>query len=291
MRALARSGASVVFISHKLAEIQAVCANMTILRRGRVVHDGMVAGMERAAIAQLLVGAAVESPSARATAAPGATLIAAEALTVASRQGGCGLDHVSLQVRAGEILGIAGVDGNGQLELVDALLGLGALEGGTVLISGRSIARAPTSLRRGLAFITPGPAPRRAAMAMGAGVAANLMLKACRERALSPWGVIRPRAWRARAQALVAANDVRIARLDQAVESLSGGNQQKVVVARELDGGREAVIAVNPTRGLDIAAAAAVLRALVAARARVERRCCWCTAISTSCWRSPTACW
>ncbi len=139
MRQLASQGATIIFISHKLAEVEAVCTRITILRRGRVVHAGPLQDLDRARIAQLMVGSAVPGRGRRAAAPPGATQLRCDQLSTRASDTGRSLTSISLEVRAGEIVGIAGVDGNGQSELVAAILGLARRSGGQLTVLGSEL--------------------------------------------------------------------------------------------------------------------------------------------------------
>ncbi len=261
VRALAAQGTAVVFITHKLAEVEGLCDAVSILRRGRLVHSGPLTGTTRAELAELMLGAAVALPQRAPQPAPvGAPeLLVMRDVTVAGAGVGAKplLDRVSLAVRAGEIVGIAGVDGNGQEPLAQALLGLLAVRSGAV--------RTAAPLRR--LGVIPGDRQEEA-LALALPISANLQLKTHGDAPFSRRGWLDRRAWQAHARRLIAAFDVRSSGPQQPVAGLSGGNQQKVVLARELAGDPPAVVAVNPTRGLDLGATAAVLDRLVAARAR-----------------------
>jgi simple sugar transport system ATP-binding protein len=167
------------------------------------------------------------------------------------------IDGVSLRAVAGEIVGIAGIDGNGQVPLVEALLGIvKPLSGGVHFACGRDQLGVIPEDRQ------------REALVMSMNVIENMALRAYARPPLSSFGWLRPRAWMVHAQDLAESYDVRAASLFQSVESLSGGNQQKLVVARELSRLPQAILAVNPTRGLDVGATRSVFRHLIAARDR-----------------------
>ncbi len=259
LRRLAATGMAVVFISHKLAEIESVCDEVTILRRGRLVHHGPLADLDRARLATLMVGPAAHPaipPDPRPAGAQADIRLRFTGVSLTCE--GQRLSDASFTVRAGEIVGVAGVDGNGQGALVDAALGLAAPTSGTVARSGNLGDRA-------LAVI-PGDR-RREGLVTALSVRDNLLLKDRRRRPYARWGWLAPALWRRKAVRLIRRFDVRPADAGLPVAALSGGNQQKVVVARELDPRPRLVVAVNPTRGLDLAASAAVMDRLRAARA------------------------
>lgn len=252
IRALAADGVAVVYISHKLGEIARVCDEVSVLRRGRVVHHGP-ADEPAERLAALMVGMAVEAPShhPRPAAADSPVRLQVEGISVA-HGGRTLLDGVSFSVRAGEIVGLAGVEGNGQVPLVQAILGLIDVQ------RGKFQASSPVA-------VIPDDRQREA-LVMPMSLVQNLLLRRYRQAPFSRHGWLSPAAWDAQAAMLIAAHDVRAPSPHAAMATLSGGNQQKAVVARELDGAPALIIAVNPTRGLDVGAAASVMRRLVAAR-------------------------
>jgi ABC-type uncharacterized transport system ATPase subunit len=263
VRVLAARGTAVIFISHKLAEVEAVCSEVTILRRGRRVHHGPLKELTRARIAELLVGAQVETPLREGPPSVGEVRLEARHLSVLGRHGEPRVREVGFEVRAGEIVGIAGVDGNGQGELVRALLRLQESTG-VISLDGREI---PAEAAMPLTLMGVIPEDRRhEGLALGLSITDNLLLKARSRRPFSRHGWLSPSSWRAHAWELVSQFDVRCSSIDQPVAALSGGNQQKVVIARELGPAPKLVIAVNPTRGLDLGATAAVMRRLLDAR-------------------------
>ena len=254
LRRLAADGRTVVLISHKLHEVERVCDTISILRRGRLVHHGPRAEIDRARMAELMVGQAPPMPAARSQPRPGAERLAVRDLGVRGRGGRPALTGASFTVRAGETVGIAGVDGNGQAELVAAVLGWRRADHGTVAIApGIGVGSIPDDRHRHALF------PTRS-------VRDNLLLRERRRPPFARRGWLDLAAWGARARDLVARYDVRPPDIDLAAAALSGGNQQKLVVARELDGAPGLIVAVNPTRGLDLAASAFVLGRLDAAR-------------------------
>jgi simple sugar transport system ATP-binding protein len=284
LRTLAASGMIVILIGHKLGEIQRACDDIAILRRGRLVHQGPSAELTRERIAALMVGekageqvgekaggnsggnlAGISAENPREKSAP-ATQAAAQTPRLAIRglvgpgkrpsYGPC-----DLQVAPGEIVGIAGVDGNGQGPLVAAILGVESPENGEISVDG-----APSGPGRAADFGVIPDDRRRDALILPMTAADNLMLKDRRRDPFTVHGWLRPARWRAHARALMASHDVR-GLPARPVRELSGGNQQKLVLARELAHDPGVIIAVNPTRGLDLRATAAVLSRLRQARA------------------------
>jgi ABC-type uncharacterized transport system ATPase subunit len=276
-RQLTSAGHCVVFISHKLKEVLRVAERIVVMRRGRHVGEVRAEQTTPDALAQLMVGersGELEAsqtllPASRAASAlpAGSPAIATlEAVTAAADDGRPALTGVTLEIRPGEILGIAGVDGNGQRELAEVLTGLRSVSAGTYRFAGADVTRAtPGDLRRqGLAHV---PEDRHLRAMVGPmSVEENVALGRQSEPPFARGLLIDFEGRRRRAEALVAAYDVRPADPAARMAELSGGNQQKVVVARELDQLPKLLVAVQPTRGLDIAAVATVHARLRQAR-------------------------
>jgi len=268
LRRLAQQGTAVLFISHKLNEVRKVCDDVTVLRRGHVITTGPMGEMTREQLAEKMIGSPVRLPQISAGNHPrGPSLLETRDLSVIPRRGDPALKHVSFNVHAGEIVGIAGVDGNGQSTLADVLLGTQLPTTGHIKIAATDATAKPIRWR--LAHMAYIPEDRqRDALALPLSVQSNMLLKAYRDCRFSRHGFLKLPAWRHYAQQLRDRFDVRTASLADPVGSLSGGNQQKVVLARELSAQPRVVLAVNPTRGLDIGATAFVLQQLLDARAR-----------------------
>jgi general nucleoside transport system ATP-binding protein len=250
MRQLRDSGRSIVFISHKLREVQAIADNITVLRRGKVVAERppTTSGAELAA---LMVGRAVQLRVSKQTARPAEVMLDVRDLSVPAEHGGLAVDSISFDVRAGEILGIAGVQGNGQTELCEALMGLRPSTG-SVLLAGADIASASTRerLRAGIGYV---PEDRQEDGLVGAfPVAENLVLDVYDQPPYARGIAMKPDAVKKAAAALVDEYDVRTPSVLTSAGTLSGGNQQKVVLARELSRPNKLLLASQPTRGLDV---------------------------------------
>lgn len=248
LRRFADSGGTVVLITHKLPEALAIADNVTVLRHGRTVLAQPVTAVDSNILAHAMIGGAPPVEVRHERRAPGADVVVTRMLSVRDGRGVLRAKDVSLEVRAGEIVGVAGVDGAGQHELLLCLAGRIAAESGSIDGPSR------------VGFV---PEDRhRDALVLDFDVAENLALRDA--------GVARGRiAWprvRARAAALLTEYDVRAPSPDTRVDTLSGGNQQKLVLARELESEPRLVIIENPTRGLDIAATAAVHERLQRAR-------------------------
>ena len=264
LRELRASGTAIVLITHKLAEVKAIADRVTVMRAGRVVGSGVAAEFSISRMAELMVGH-VPAPLARPAArAPGEPVLEAMGLSCLDSRGLDAVLGVTLTVRAGEIVGIAGIEGNGQHELVECLSGLRQEFAGRVRISGRDVTargvRAHTEA--GLAHI-PADRLRRGLVAeMTSGE--NLVLGRQREAARGVW--LGSHAFVEGARAPLGSYDVRPDDPRMLAGRLSGGNQQKLVAARELTRDARALIAAHPTRGVDLGAVDAIHRRLLAAR-------------------------
>jgi simple sugar transport system ATP-binding protein len=266
LRGLAASGVGVVFITHKLQEALAVADRVTVLRRGRVVASVQPRDTDAARLAALMVGRDVARAPTKAPARPGATVLQVDDLRVHDARGLPAVDGVSFPVRAGEVLGIAGVQGNGQTELVEALAGLRPPAGGTVTWPGVAAAHpTPRAIRTGGTAYVPEDR-QRDGLVLPFSVADNLVLCAYDVAPFARWGQRDEAAIAAHARALMAAFDVRAASDVTPVARLSGGNQQKVILARELSGRVRLVLANQPTRGLDVGSVEAVHQHVIALR-------------------------
>jgi general nucleoside transport system ATP-binding protein len=282
LRALRDAGTTIVLITHKLAEVKALADRVTVMRAGRVVGGGAVADLPVERIAELMVGHAIAPLAPRADRAPGEPLLQTTALKVRDERGLEAVRGVSLVVRGGEIVGIAGVAGNGQDELVECLAGLRAPSAGTIAIAGRSVAPAgrPGHASRGArgdaarvararraAGVAHVPSDRlRRGMIVEMTLAENLALGLQREPALGRGALLSRRALEARAAQLLPAYDVRPPAPRARARQLSGGNQQKLVAARELSRQAPVILAAHPTRGVDLGAVALLQRRLLEER-------------------------
>ena len=261
VRRLRDDGRSIVFISHKLAEVLRACDEVVVLRRGRVVWSGNAHGVTPAELARHMVGQDVSEirPDVAAASATAPILVADGVSTT-------GLFDVSISVGA-EILGIAGVDGNGQQELAEVLLGLRPATSGRISLGPEDLTKLSLSQRtqRGVAHI-PNDRKREGLVA-GMSVAENVALKQHRRAPFSRAGILSSKSARAVARDLASSFDVRTACVDVPVGTLSGGNQQKVLLARELAVvPPRVVVAMNPARGLDVAATNFVYEQLLKCR-------------------------
>jgi ABC-type uncharacterized transport system ATPase subunit len=266
LRALQEDGTAIVFISHKLNEVLEVADRITVLRRGRRVETVPADGATEAGLARLMVGREVLMQVDKRAAATGDALLEVHDLEVLDDRGLPAVRGASLTVRAGEIVALAGVDGNGQTELVEAITGLRPALGGSVSVGGRDLTRAGARrlVDAGVSHIAEDR--QRRGLVLPFTLAENLALREYRRPSLSRRGMLSLRRMRARAAALLGEYDVRGGSPDSLAASLSGGNQQKVVIAREIACDPRVLIAAQPTRGLDVGAIEFVHRRLVAER-------------------------
>ena len=252
IRGLAEGGTTVIFITHKLSEVLEVADRVTVLRRGHVAGTVDPSTTTREELANLMVGRDVELTVARGQATPGDVVLSLNDVFIMDDRFQMAVKGVSLDVRAGEIVAVAGVQGNGQTELVEALAGLRTIDSGSITISGGSIANAsPRHVADlGVAHI---PEDRmRDGLIGGMSVAENYILDSYHREPYSSNGMLHAKAVDAAAEQGVKDFDIRTPSIDTMAGSLSGGNQQKVVVAREFSRPVKLVIAAQPTRGLDV---------------------------------------
>jgi simple sugar transport system ATP-binding protein len=266
VRTLTREGQSVIFISHKLHEVLDIADRITVLRQGRKIDTVPRAGATEQQLARMMVGRDVVLRVDKGTPKLGEPLLTVEDLTVVDERGLEAVRGISLQVHAGEIVGLAGVDGNGQTELIDALTGLRKPASGRVLVRGKDVtgAHARTVLDEGVGHI-PEDRQRRG-LVLDFTLAENLALHDFRHEPASRFGWLYPRRLIERAASLLREFDVRGGGPTTLASSLSGGNQQKVVVAREVSRDPAVLVAAQPTRGLDVGAIEFVHRRLVQER-------------------------
>jgi general nucleoside transport system ATP-binding protein len=254
LKELVADGLSIILITHKLGELLGVSDNITIIRDGRVVDTVKTAETDEGELARLMVGRDVLLRVKKEASQIGEPRLAAEELVVRSNTGAVAVAGVSLEVRAGEILGVAGVDGNGQTELAEALSGVRPVEDGRVYLDGEDVTSLGADARqeRGLAYVPEDRGTK--GLVQDFALYENNALKTYDEPPFSKWGWIFPKIWRRRAAENLRAYDVRPPNPDARAGSLSGGNQQKAILARELSGDPGVIIASQPTRGVDVGA-------------------------------------
>ena len=265
LRAMADRGRSVIYISHKLDEVLSVCDEATVLRGGvTVAQSGSLADVGRSDLAQMMVGEAADHVARPARQPRGDIVLALEGISALSDRGLPALREVDLDIHAGEIIGVAGVSGNGQKELAEAIAGLRPLTSGTVHLLGADVGSASPRerARGGLAYV---PEDR-----LGVGLAPHMSVvdnAVLRSYSAMRRGIMLDlRRCEAFCEGLVERFGVRVGRLHEDVRALSGGNLQRLLLGRELTGEPKVLLAAQPTRGLDVAGIAAVLEQIVAQR-------------------------
>ena len=266
LRSLRREGISIVFITHKLGEVLEIADRITVLRRGKTIETVPREGATEKSLARAMVGRDVLLRVERHPAQPGDVLLEVEDLWVSDDRGIEKVRGASFQVRAGEIVGIAGVDGNGQTELIEALTGLRRADRGVIRVGERELHHASTRevLDAGLGHI-PEDRQRRG-LVLEFSLAENIALHDYAEPPDSKWGWLFPGRLVERAKGLIKEFDVRGGGPLTPAGALSGGNQQKIVAAREISRDPKALIAAQPTRGLDVGAIEYLHRRLVTER-------------------------
>ncbi len=267
LKQLVAGGLSIVFISHKVNELLELSRRITVLRAGRKIATVDGADATPAELADMMVGHQVTEVGLPSDGHRGPAGLAVSDLRVVGDRGAEAVRGLSLRVHDGEIVGIAGVSGNGQRELAEAIAGLRPAVSGRVEIGGTDVTGShPRAVREaGLAYV---PEERMRDAVIGEfTVAENLMLGTSADPAYTRWGLLRHRAIRRHCRQLVAEFDVRTPGLDTPARNLSGGNIQKLIMARELSGSPKVLLVAQPTRGIDVAASAYIHQRLIAQRA------------------------
>ncbi|MBM2847574.1 MAG: heme ABC transporter ATP-binding protein [Chloroflexi bacterium RBG_16_63_12] len=267
LRAMAGEGKSIVFISHKLNEVMAIADRITVLRHGRVTAAGLrSADTSKAELAKLMVGRTVLFDLDKKPQAPGEVVLTLEGVCADNDKGRPALRNLSLTVRAGEIVGVAGVAGNGQSELAEVITGLRHCTAGRVLVQGEDITNRPARLaiHKGVAHVPEDRA--HVGSAPNLSITDNVIMKSYRHPPLAKGGSLDRGAARRNAERLKEEYAILAPSVDTPVRLLSGGNLQRVILARELSAKPQLLIAMQPTRGLDVGAIEGVQRLLLAQR-------------------------
>ena len=264
LRAMVAGGHSMVFISHKLHEVLSIADRVTVLRAGRVTAAAVsTVGVTKAQLATLMVGREVVFSVKKNPVKAGDMVLSVENVCAENDRGVPALRDFGIQVRAGEIVGIAGVAGNGQSELAQVITGLRKCSTGRVIMNGEDIANQDprTAIKRRVAHV---PEDRHhVGSSPGLSLADNLILKSYRETPVSRGWVLNRPVIRERAETLKKEYDIAAPNIDVQVRLLSGGNLQKAILAREMTAGPKLIVAVQPTRGLDVGAIEAVQHVLL----------------------------
>lgn len=263
---LAKEGKSIILITHKLSEIKAVADQVTIIRRGRDVGTFEVANVDDNRLAELMVGHHVNMKLNKKSVKLGREILKVENLKVKNTRGSFAVKKLSLNIHGGEILGLAGIDGNGQDELVEAITGLRHVNSGKVIINSQNMTNKKVRqiTEAGVAHI---PADRQKyGLILNLPLAENLVLQTYYKQPYSKHGIINHQAIYEHAEELIKKYDIRTTSAELPASDLSGGNQQKAIIARELDRNSDLIIAFQPTRGLDVGAIEYIHKQLLAER-------------------------
>lgn len=262
LRELKSEGLTVIFISHKLGEVLSVADDITVIRRGTTVASVVPSETTPKQLAELMVGSELPSPETRESTVTDTPMLTVSGLHLTAKDVDgverAVLDQISFTIRKGEVLGIAGVEGNGQAELVEAIMGMRDPDAGAVTLDGADISHTPTRKRRegGIGYI---PEDRhRHGLLLEAPLWENRILGHVTERPNSRHGLLDPAAARRDTQRIVDEYDVRTPGIEVTAASLSGGNQQKLIVGREMSHDPKLLIAAHPTRGVDVGAQAQI---------------------------------
>lgn len=267
MRDLKAAGATILFIDHKLEEVLEISDSITVLRHGKTVASMPNEGVTAHDLAELMVGSELPTPETAESTVTGEVALAVENITVADADGRPAIENVNLTIHKGEILGIAGVEGNGQGELVDALIGTASVSAGSINLLGQDITKLSVRRRRegGIGYV---PEDRHhEGLLLNAPLWENAALG---HQTQSPYGsrwFIDRSGARNQTEVIKEAFDVRTPNIDVSAHALSGGNQQKLIIGRELTANPTLLVAAHPTRGVDVGAQAAIWEQIREARA------------------------
>ncbi len=266
LKSLQREGLSIIFISHKLNEVLDIADRVTVLRRGKVIETLPTAGATEEELARRMVGRDVVLRIDKSPSQPADPILVVEGLTVKDDRDLVKVNDVSFEVRGGEIVAIAGVDGNGQTELIDAITGLRHPETGRILVEGREVTNASARQHFDVGVGHVPEDRQRRGLVLEFSLAENIGLHDYRKPPYARFGWLYPKRLVQRASRLIREFDVRGGGPRTPGGALSGGNQQKVILAREIDRDPRVLVAAQPTRGLDVGAIEFVHRRLVEER-------------------------
>ena len=266
MKNLVKEGKSIILITHKLDEIRAVSDRVTVIRRGKSIETVEIAGATNADLAEMMVGRSVSFKTEKQEARPKEVILSIKDLVVNENRGVPAVKNLSLDVRAGEIVGIAGIDGNGQSELIQAITGLRKIESGSVELKGQSIVGLHP---RQITEMSVGHVPEdrhRDGLVLEMMISENIALQTYYKEPLSKKGILNYTNIIGYAKQLMQEFDVRAASEIVPASALSGGNQQKAIIAREVDRNPDLLIVSQPTRGLDVGAIEYIHKRLIQER-------------------------
>ncbi|EFO53775.1 sugar ABC transporter, ATP-binding protein [Streptococcus infantis SK1302] len=266
MKNLVKEGKSIILITHKLDEIRAVSDRVTVIRRGKSIETVEIAGATNADLAEMMVGRSVSFKTVKQAPQPKEVVLSIKDLVVNENRGVPAVKNLSLDVRAGEIVGIAGIDGNGQSELIQAITGLRKIESGSVELKGQSIVGLHP---RQITELSVGHVPEdrhRDGLVLEMMISENIALQTYYKEPLSKKGILNYTNIIDYAKKLMQEFDVRAASEIVSASALSGGNQQKAIIAREIDRNPDLLIVSQPTRGLDVGAIEYIHKRLIQER-------------------------
>ncbi|WP_269797116.1 ABC transporter ATP-binding protein [Streptococcus sp. SM5] len=266
MKNLVKEGKSIILITHKLDEIRAVSDRVTVIRRGKSIETVEILGATNADLAEMMVGRSVSFKTEKQAAQPKEVVLSIQDLVVNENRGVPAVKNLSLDVRAGEIVGIAGIDGNGQSELIQAITGLRKIESGSVELKGQSIVGLHP---RQITEMSVGHVPEdrhRDGLVLEMMISENIALQTYYKEPLSKKGILNYTNIIGYAKQLMQEFDVRAASEIVPASALSGGNQQKAIIAREVDRNPDLLIVSQPTRGLDVGAIEYIHKRLIQER-------------------------
>ncbi|OFK71615.1 heme ABC transporter ATP-binding protein [Streptococcus sp. HMSC034E03] len=266
MKNLVKEGKSIILITHKLDEIRAVSDRVTVIRRGKSIETVEIVGATNADLAEMMVGRSVSFKTVKQAPQPKEVVLSIKDLVVNENRGIPAVKNLSLDVRAGEIVGIAGIDGNGQSELIQAITGLRKIESGSVELKGQSIVGLHP---RQITELSVGHVPEdrhRDGLVLEMMISENIALQTYYKEPLSKKGILNYTNIIDYAKKLMQEFDVRAASEIVPAAALSGGNQQKAIIAREIDRDPDLLIVSQPTRGLDVGAIEYIHKRLIEAR-------------------------
>ncbi len=265
---LRAEGKTVILITHKLKEIKEAATRCTVLRRGRLIGTVDVKTTSESQLASMMVGREVSFSIAKSNKAPGRTVLEVVDLHVKNSRGHDAVRGLSLKVRSGEIVGIAGVDGNGQSELIEAIAGLRKVESGRILLNGKEITHTSIESRISSGMGNVPEDRHKFGLVLDFRLDENLVLKTYRKPKYTlGFGILNRKAMVENAQRLIESFDIRSGKgADTLARSMSGGNQQKAIIAREIDLSPDLLLVAQPTRGLDVGAIENIHERIVAER-------------------------
>ena len=266
LKSLAKEGKAIIIITHKLDEIKAVANRCTVIRRGESIDTVDVATTTSRDLATMMVGRNVKTTRIQGQSNPGANVLEVKDVCIMKENGLPAVENISFEVREGEVVGIAGIDGNGQSELIQAITGLMPVESGQIMIQGKDMANA-TPKQINEMHVSHVPEDRhKFGLVLDMPLDQNLVLKNYFKSPFSKQGILNYRQINDHADTLIRNFDVRTTSNQARAGSLSGGNQQKAIIARELTSAPRLLITANPTRGLDVGAIEFIHQEIIAQR-------------------------